>query len=223
MILSNVEVHRALDDGRLVITPEPAPRFPQIGSDHCPYDTHSVDLRLGDEISVPRPGSYAYDHTQTASLTEHIARNSTRYRISRQTPFKLERGQFVLGITYERVALPITPDCEVCLAARIEGKSSRARTGLLIHFTAPTVHPGWEGPLVLEMTNLGASPILLTPMMYIAQLIVEEVRGCPRRNDSQFQGQSNTAGSTTRFSDRVLDPLVESNGGDGVAVVKSPI
>lgn len=218
MILSNVEVHRALDDGRLVITPEPAPRFPQIDSDHCPYDTHSVDLRLGDEISVPRPGSYAYDHTQAASLTEHISRNSTKFKINKQTPFKLERNQFVLGITQEWIELPIATDCEVCLAARIEGKSSRARTGLLIHFTAPTVHPGFEGHLVLEMTNLGASPILLTPGMYIAQLIVEEVKGCPRRNDSQFQRQVTTAGLSNRLRDPdVLDTL-DHAGNDGASV-----
>lgn len=194
MILSNVELHRALNEGRLVITPEPTPRLQQAGGEHCPFDTHSVDLRLGSEISVPSPGSYAFDHTQPAQLSEHLAKNSTKYTISRNTPFKLERDQFVLGITYEKVSLPIVPGCETCLAARIEGKSSRARTGLLIHFTAPTVHPGFNGNLVLEMINLGPSPILLTPMMYIAQLIVEEVKGCPNRNDSQFQNQSTPVG-----------------------------
>jgi deoxycytidine triphosphate deaminase len=61
MILSNVELHRALDDGRLVIKPDPQLRFVSVSTEHCPYDTHSVDLRLGDEISVPQPGTYAYD------------------------------------------------------------------------------------------------------------------------------------------------------------------
>ena len=201
MILSNVELHRALDEKRLVITPEPEPRTPQIGVDHCPYDTHSVDLRLGDEISVPRPGSYAYDHTQTSSLSDHLSRNSTKYKINEQTPFKLVPNQFVLGITHEIVHLPFVSGCKTCLAARIEGKSSRARTGLLIHFTAPTVHPGF-GPavLVLEMINLGPCPILLTPLMYIAQLIVEEVQGCPVRNDSQFQHQMSASGLPQRIT-----------------------
>ena len=76
------------------------------------------------------------------------------------------------------------------LAARIEGKSSRARCGLLVHFTAPTVHPGFFGTLTLEMINLGPSPIALVPGMPIAQLIVEEVKGIPVENPSQFQGQS---------------------------------
>src|SRR5579872_236127 len=194
MILSNVELYKALDAGRLVISSEPQPRFLPAGTGHCPYDTHSVDLRLGDEISVPQPGTYAYDHTQPARLSEHLTKTAVKYKISAATPFKLEPNQFVLGVTHERIELPIPTSGDVCLAARIEGKSSRARTGLLIHFTAPTVHPGFQGRLVLEMINLGAAPILLTPMMLIAQLIVEEVRGIPRRNDSQFQNQTSPDG-----------------------------
>src|SRR5262249_17775474 len=107
MILSNVELHRALDDGRLVIRPEPQPRFVSLGTEHCPSDTHSVDLRLGDEISVPQPGTYAYDHTQTARLSEHLAKTAVKYKITAATPFKLERNQFVLGVTHERIGLPI--------------------------------------------------------------------------------------------------------------------
>jgi dCTP deaminase len=208
MILSNVEIHRALDEKRLIIEPEPQPRFPEIGVDHCPYDTSAVDLRLGDEISVPRPGSYAYDHTQTTSLPDHLSRNATKYKISKETPFRLVPNQFVLGITYERVGLPYQPGCKTCLAARIEGKSSRARTGLLIHFTAPTVHAGfgWPTPrvLVLEMINLGACPILLIPGMYIAQLIVEEVAGCPFQNDSQFHTQVDSTGSPHKMPQGVV-------------------
>lgn len=195
MILSNIEVHKAMDEGRLIIRPKPLPLFPDINGEHCPYDTHSVDLRLGNEISVPRPGTYAYDHTQPSKLSEHLSQNSDKYTISEQTPFKLMHGQFVLGITHEFVQLPLLPDRDNCLAARIEGKSSRARTGLLIHFTAPTVHPNFSGHLVLEMINLGSCPILLTPMMYIAQLIVEEVKGIPRKNDSQFQNQTTSSGT----------------------------
>jgi len=79
------------------------------------------------------------------------------------------------------------------LAAR---GSSRARCGLLVHFSAPTVHPGWDGALVLEMINLGHAPVLLTPGMFIAQLIVQKVKGIPQRVDpSEFQGQSNPDGS----------------------------
>jgi dCTP deaminase len=105
----------------------------------------------------------------------------------------------VLGITLERVALPIDAPINLqtssCLAARIEGKSSRARCGLLVHFTAPTVHPGWDGPLALEMINLGPVPFVLKLGMPIAQLIVEEVKGIPVKNPSQFQGQGVPSGT----------------------------
>ena len=65
------------------------------------------------------------------------------------------------------------------LAARVEGKSSLARFGLLAHFTAPTIHAGFEGHITLEMMNLGPSPIILTPGMAICQLILEQVHGVP--------------------------------------------
>jgi dCTP deaminase len=184
-----------LDETRLIITPEPEPRFPGIGSGHCPYDTHSVDLRLSDEISVPHDIEFSsIDLTRPGRVAQYIEANSDRHTISDVRPYQLNPHQFILGKTLERIELPFEVDGESCLAARIEGKSSRARFGLLIHFTAPTVHPGFEGKLTLEMINLGPAPIMLKPGMCIAQLIVEEVKGCPIPNPSQFQGQTTAAG-----------------------------
>lgn len=195
MILSNVELHRAINDGRLVITPDPQPRIPDVGSEHCPYDTHSIDLRLAEEIVIPTVGGVAaIDLTQPGSVARHIEAHSKRLTISLDQPYPLRPNTFILARTIEHIELPIVPECDVCLAARIEGKSSRARFGMLVHFTAPTVHPGFVGTLTLEMINLGPWPIILTPGMAIAQLIVEEVRGCPNANPSQFQGQSTAAG-----------------------------
>jgi dCTP deaminase len=93
------------------------------------------------------------------------------------------------------IHVPINLQTNACLAARIEGKSSRARCGLLVHFTAPTVHPGWDGPLALEMINLGPVPFLLKLGMPIAQLIVEEVQALPASSPSQFQGQTSPGGT----------------------------
>ena len=188
MILSNIEIHKALDEGRLIIKPEPLPRVPSVDQPNCPYDTHSVDLRLAPEIVVPKAGSFTYDVTRP-SLATTIQSNSDHHVVTAHQPFRLEPHTFVLARTVEYVELPILPKCDTCLAARIEGKSSRARVGLLVHFTAPTVHPGFKGTLTLEMINLGANPVLLSPDMAIAQLIIEEVQGCPNLNPSQFQGQ----------------------------------
>lgn len=100
---------------------------------------------------------------------------------------------FVLGRTLERVELPIRSR-GTCLAARIEGRSSYARCGMLVHFTAPTIHAGFAGTITLEIVNLGPLPIMLTPGAPICQLIIEQVDGVPFRNDSQFQDQSTAGG-----------------------------
>ncbi len=193
MILSNVQVQMAIDSGRLTIDPEPLPRRPEPGRE-CPYDTHSVNLTLGNEISILQKGQFSFDLTREGKLAEFMARNSRSVQITEDQPFSLRPHQFVLGLTRERVRLPILPELDTCLAARIEGKSSRARCGILIHFTAPTVHPGFDGTLTLEMINLGDVDFILRPGMSIAQLIVEEVKGIPFRNDSQYQGQRKPAG-----------------------------
>src|SRR3954462_3555782 len=139
MILSNIELQHALDTGRLVIRPEPGPRMldPTDPRGYCPYDTHSVDLSLGDEIVIPEPGTYTFDLSQPEPLGPFLARNSRRVNIHPETAFPLKPNQFILGRTREWVSLPIehAENVDTCLAARIEGKSSRARVGLLIHFT----------------------------------------------------------------------------------------
>lgn len=194
MILCNRELHEALDDGRLIIRPEPSPRLPTEGIE-CPYGTHAVDLTLADEISIPKPGLFVLDLTRRGSLAEFLVQHSDRKKIDADQGYILEPNRFLLSKTREWIELPILRDRDVCLAARIEGKSSRARCGLLVHFTAPTVHPGFKGTLTLEIINLGPSPIMLRPGMPIAQLIVEEVKGIPFENASQFQGQTTPEGS----------------------------
>ena len=192
MILSNVELHRALDDGRLVIKPEPKPRRPAVGQAECPYNTHSVDLRLAPEISVPPSGPFIYD-PNSPGVSGFIYQVANRIQLDDDRTYTLRPNHFVLGMTQEWIGLPILTG-QACLAARIEGKSSRARLGLLVHFTAPTVHPGFEGNLTLEIINLGHAEILLRPGMAIAQLIVEQVLGTPFENPSQFQNQSTPEG-----------------------------
>ena len=104
----------------------------------------------------------------------------------------LAPNRFILGRTIERVELPLV---ENCLAARIEGRSLFARTGLLVHFTAPTIHAGFDGTIALEMINLGEYPLVLRPSLPVCQLIVETVEGVPIRSDSQFQHQAAPTGS----------------------------
>jgi dCTP deaminase len=187
MILSNVEIQLALDEGRLVLDPQP---FPREGGNNrpCPYKTSAVELRLADDISYFKPGLPLNINLTRGGFGSLFSPNSIRQRLTAEQPFVLMPGRLVLGKTLERVELPLQPDGN-CLAARVEGKSSYARCGLLVHFTAPTIHAGFAGTITLELINLGPLGISLYPGTPICQLIVETVKGVPFRNDSQFQGQ----------------------------------
>ena len=194
MILSNGEIHKAIDDGRLIIVPEPAPRHPTgKPNEDCPYQTSSVDLRLGHEIAFFKENLPFDINLSRGKFAELFGPNSTRVQISQGQPYVLEPHRFVLGKTLERVELKILDEGPY-LAARVEGKSSYARCGMLVHFTAPTIHSGFAGTITLELINLGPCNIALYPGTPICQLILETVQGKPFRNDSQFQGQSNPGG-----------------------------
>jgi dCTP deaminase len=196
MILSNIEMQAAMESGRLVITPKPLPLRPGPGQ-KCPYDTHSVNVTLSTEISVPQSGPFSFDLAQGGDLSTFLSRNSDKHIIT-QTGYTLKRHQFILGRTNEYINLPLDHPTnqarEACLAARIEGRSSVARCGVLVHFTAPTVHPGFDGTLTLEIINLGPADFILRPGMPIAQLIIEEVCGIPFNNPSAFKGQTTPEG-----------------------------
>jgi dCTP deaminase len=200
MILSNVAIYETIDNKRIILAPEPAPRYLEPGQE-SPYDTHSVDVRLDKYLSIPRSGPYTFDlHRPGESRSEFskfLANNSDRLEIP-AGGYPLEPHQFILGQTIEQLSLPIDSPANSllkrCLAARIEGKSSRARTGLLVHFTAPTIHPGFSGRITLEIINLGPVPFMLREGMPIGQLIFEEVEGLPISKVSQFQHQARPEG-----------------------------
>jgi dCTP deaminase len=192
MILSNSAIFEALDAGDVVIQPEPSPRF-STALAKSPYQTSAVDLCLGETLAYVRDGLAVNVDLRRGRFDQLFVPNSTTVTISEEQPFALEKGRLVLGRTREFVDLPIRPGGR-CFAARVEGKSSFARCGLLVHFTAPTVHAGFRGHITLELMNLGPLPILLFPNMPICQLVLEEVSGQPIPNDSQFHGQTHPGG-----------------------------
>jgi dCTP deaminase len=122
-----------------------------------------------------------------------IAQQSERHEASDSKPVTLAPNNFVLAQTVERINLPIRPTRPI-YAARIEGKSSRARLGMLVHFTAPTIHSGFEGHITLEIINLSLNSIELVPNAYICQIIFEEVSNEPAFIPSQFAKQRTPAG-----------------------------
>src|SRR3954454_10115644 len=119
----------------------------------------SIDLRLGTSFRV------FHNHRAAAIDLNDPPRDLTeRIEIDAESPFVIHPGEFVLGRTLEHVVIPDD------IVARIEGKSSLGRLGLIVHATAGFVDPGFTGTLTLEITNLTRVPIKLYPKLPIAQL-----------------------------------------------------
>ncbi len=149
VILSDRTIRDELESGRIVIDP--------LGENAI--QPSSVDLRLEHSFLVFRNYTRGLiDVKQDLSdLTELV-------EVGPDEPFILHPGEFVLGSTLERVVLPTD------LVARLEGKSSLGRLGLLIHSTAGFVDAGWDGQLTLELSNVANLPITLYPGMKIGQI-----------------------------------------------------
>ena len=149
MILSDRDLRGLLESGRLVVDP--------LGKNAV--QPSSIDLRVGTHFRVFANHRYPFIDVRQPmeDLTEMI-------KASAEEPFILHPGEFVLGSTLERVALPDD------LVGRLEGKSSLGRLGLLIHSTAGFVDPGFRGYLTLELSNVANLPITIYPGMKIGQI-----------------------------------------------------
>lgn len=190
-VLCNTQIIEALNTGRLKIEPRPKP---ETGTD-SPYDACSVQLHIDDTIQVPKPNmKLAFDLSQPGILKDTLDTIWIKQLIP-PSGYILDQGAFILAQTKEVVGFPKV-DGKV-LAGRIEGRSSFARTGLLVHFTAPTIHAEYEGTITLELLNHGPMPLTLRPGLAICQLVVETVRGEPDSKKGQFQHQRSPSGSTS--------------------------
>jgi dCTP deaminase len=192
MILSNLEIIEAVKAGDIII--DPSPELPASGAPPSCFDSTALDLRLGDVIQIPkRDLTYSFNLKTPGRLAQFLKDVYETHPISQSGGFTLEPRRFALANTFEKVTLPINPG-RPCYAARIEGRSSYARCGLMVHLTAPTIHAGFDGRITLELINLGDYPITLYPMIPICQLIFETVQGEILFFPSQFQGQKSPEG-----------------------------
>ena len=191
MVLSNSEILNALQKGYIIIAPTPEiPSFEKPGG---PFNTTALDLRLGDTISIPKKDQpFVYD-LRKGGIASFLKAAYETHPINPDGGFALEPGKFLISNTMEKVHFPIKSN-EICYGARVEGRSSYARIGLLVHFTAPTIHAGFKGTITLELMNLGNNSIMLYPGIYICQLIFEKVIGKIYFTPSQFQGQTSPEG-----------------------------
>ncbi len=174
-VLSDRTIKKALAAGRLRIEP----------LDEQAIQPASVDLRLDSVFRIFRttPRPYVDVAQEVDDLTELV-------EISPEEPFVVHPGTFCLGSTLETVTIPND------IVARVDGKSSLGRLGLLVHATAGYVDPGWTGKLTLELSNQSQMPIALYYGMRIAQISFLELTTAVDRPygsaelGSKYQGQT---------------------------------
>jgi dCTP deaminase len=175
LVLSDRTIRQEIEAGRIVFDPyEPQMVQPS-----------SVDVRVDNRFRVFHNARYPYIDVrqEMEDLTELV-------EVAPDAPFILHPGEFVLGQTLERVRLPDD------LVARLEGKSSLGRLGLLIHSTAGFVDAGFEGNLTLELSNVANLPITIYQGMPIGQISFMRMDGPvespygSRETGSKYQGQA---------------------------------
>ena len=174
MIFSDRTIKEALADGRILIDP----------LEESFIQPSSVDLRVDGSFRVFE--NHKYPHIDPREPQDDL---TSVVEVPDNEPFILHPGEFVLGATLERVRLGVD------VVARLEGKSSLGRLGLLIHSTAGFVDPGFEGYLTLELSNVANLPIAIYPGMKIGQISFYQMTTAadhPYGSDeagSKYQGQ----------------------------------
>lgn len=180
MVLSDKTLREEIDAGRIVIDP----------FEERLIQPSSIDLRVDHSYRVFNNSRYPYIDVKDPmeDLTELV-------KPSDDEPFILHPGEFVLGQTLERVTVPDD------MVARLEGKSSLGRLGLLIHSTAGFVDAGFSGNLTLELSNVANLPITIYKGMPIGQLsfmrmdrAVDSAYGSDEKG-SKYQGQAEPTAS----------------------------
>lgn len=192
MLLSDRDLREAIATGRLGVAP----------FDEAMIQPASIDVCLDRDFRVFE--NHRHPCINPAAEQEELTR---LVRVEGDEPFVLHPGEFVLASTYERVRL--SDD----LAARLEGKSSLGRLGLVTHSTAGFIDPGFDGHVTLELSNLATLPILLWPGMKVGQLCVFQMTSLAEHpygsvvRGSRYQGQRGpTASRSWQNFHRIMLP-----------------
>ena len=185
MILSDRDIKKAIASGRVKIEVEQSDPLLPLGALDFHIHASSMDLRLGNVFKL-------YEHSKFAVLDpkqpESFIGNMRTISIPDGEPFIVQPGEFVLGVTAEKITVPDD------LVVRVEGRSSLGRLGIIVHSTAGFVDPGFSGTITLEISNLNRLPIALYPGMRICQIAFEEMTSAAetpyhRKPHSKYQGQ----------------------------------
>lgn len=178
MILSDQDIKLAIAAGDIAIE---SPNDDHMENIHA----SSMDLRLGKFFKI-------YEHSKHAILdpsNPDTFKDVTRLiEMEKGKPFIVQPGEFILGVTLEKIKIPDN------MVARVEGRSSLGRLGIIIHSTAGFVDAGFEGTITLEITNINRMPVALHPGMRVCQLAFETMSSPAlvpyhRKHSSKYQGQ----------------------------------
>jgi dCTP deaminase len=188
MRLSDQDIEKSLADGNIIIEPKP---------DVSMISGVSVDIRLGNEFRVFKEHTAPYIDLSGPKPEMQKAMNSVmsdEITIADGEAFFLHPGELALAVTYESVTLPDD------IVGWLDGRSSLARLGLMVHVTAHRIDPGWSGQIVLEFYNSGKLPLALRPKMKIAALNFETMsssalRPYNKRDDAKYKGQKGAVAS----------------------------
>ncbi|AUH01511.1 dCTP deaminase [Pectobacteriaceae bacterium CE70] len=188
MRLCDRDIERWLDDGRLVITPRP----PQERINGA-----TVDVRLGHQFRVFCGHTAPFidlsgPKDEVSAALDRVM--SDEINLTEKEAFFLHPGELALAVTLESVTLPDN------LVGWLDGRSSLARLGLMVHVTAHRIDPGWQGLIVLEFYNSGKLPLALRPGMMIGALSFEPLSGPAarpynRRQDAKYKDQKGAVAS----------------------------
>ncbi|MGY5797072.1 dCTP deaminase [Rheinheimera faecalis] len=188
MRLCDRDIEAYIDAGKIQITPRPTPDM---------ISGVSVDIRLGHKFRTFRAYAAAFidlsgpreevDHALNSVMSDEIV-------LTDDEAFFLHPGELALAITLESVTLPAD------IVGWLDGRSSLARLGLMVHVTAHRIDPGWSGNIVLEFYNSGRLPLALRPNMKIGALNFETMTGeaarpYNKRVDAKYQQQTGAVAS----------------------------
>lgn len=197
MLLSDRDILRQVESGRVSLSPW----------DASLVQPSSIDVRLDRYFRIFENHRYA--------VIDPAAEQSELTRLvspAGDDPFVLHPGEFVLGATYEYVTLPDD------IAARLEGKSSLGRLGLLTHSTAGFIDPGFNGHITLELSNMSTLPLKLYPGMKVGQLCFFQLSSPAahpygsKTTGSHYQGQRGPTASRSHINfTRTPVPPVEDS------------
>ena len=179
MVLSDVDLKAALDNGEILITPTPDLEA-QLGA--C-----SLDLRLGNEFRVFERARTAFIDPRNEIDWDSFTRLET---VPEGERFIMHPQELVLASTIENITLPAD------ILGRLEGRSSLGRLGIIVHGTAPLFFPGFTGCAVMELGNIGPMPVALYPGMRICAFTFERISSpSSKPYKGKYSGQSGPVGS----------------------------